>query len=152
MTAAYQRAPEGTLVDDGPQPDGDVEPDALEAPAESLPVGERFRTWAARRTPGEVILATMVIAYVWYYTARSLDNHHALGTSSYDSALYDQGVWLLSQFEAPFVTLMGRNLFGDHASFILLFLVPVYWVVPAAGVLFFAQSAAIGAGAIPVFL
>jgi uncharacterized membrane protein len=90
--------------------------------------------------------------WVVYFTERSLDIHHALGTATYDSALYDQGIWLLSRFHAPFVTLMGRNLFGDHASFILLFLVPVYWVFPAAGVMFFAQAAAIGAGAIPVFL
>ena len=74
-----------------------------------------------------------------------------LGTSSYDSGLYDQGIWLLSRFEAPFVTLMGRNLLGDHTSFVLLLLAPLYWVVPGAGSLS-APVAAIGAGAIPVFL
>ena len=97
-------------------------------------------------------MAAVVVVYVAYFTRRSLDIHHALGTASYDSALYDQGVWLLSRFETPFVTLMGRNLFGDHASFILVLLVPFYWIWPSAGVLFFSQSAAIGAGAIPVFL
>ena len=61
-------------------------------------------------------------------------------------------MWLLSQFEPPFSTLMGRNMFGDHASFILLFLVPFYWVAPGAWIMFFFQSLAIGAGAIPVFL
>jgi uncharacterized membrane protein len=81
-----------------------------------------------------------------------LNIHHALGTATYDSALYDQGMWLLSQFDAPFVTLMGRNLFGDHTSFVLLFLVPLYWVAPGAWIMFTAQSAAIAAGAIPVFL
>lgn len=103
-------------------------------------------------TAAQTVLASVVVLYVWYFTQRSLDIHHALGTASYDSALYDQGVWLLSRGEAPFVTLMGRNLFGDHTSFVLLGLVPFYWIWPAAGVLFFAQSAAIGAGAIPVFL
>ena len=83
---------------------------------------------------------------------RSLDIHHSLGTSSYDSGLYDQGIWLLSRFDAPFVTLMGRNLLGDHSSFVLLLLVPLYWLFPAAGTMFFAQSVAIAAGAIPVFL
>ena len=103
-------------------------------------------------TPAQLTLAGIVVAYTAYYTQRSLDIHHALGTSSYDSALYDQGIWLLSRFEAPFVTLMGRHLFGDHSSFVLLFLVPLYWIWPSAGVLFFSQSAAIAAGAIPVFL
>lgn len=105
-----------------------------------------------RVTLPQWLLAAAVVLYVSYFTKRSLDLHHGLATSSYDSALYDQGIWLLSRFEAPFVTLMGRNLFGDHTSFVLLFLVPFYWLFPAAGTMFFAQAAAIGAGAIPVFL
>ena len=100
----------------------------------------------------QVFLAGAVLIWTWYFTDRSLDIHHALGTATYDSALYDQGMWLLSRFEAPFVTLMGRNLFGDHTSFVLLFLVPLYWIAPGAWIMFTAQSAAIAAGAIPVFL
>ncbi len=103
-------------------------------------------------TAPQAILAGAVALYIGYFTRRSLDIHHALGTATYDSALYDQGIWLLSRFETPFVTLMGRNLFGDHTSFVLLLLVPAYWVFPVAGTMFFAQSAAIGAGAVPVFL
>lgn len=116
-------------------------------------------TWPARwwhRIPPpsapQVLLAGAVVIWTWYFTVRSLDIHHALGTATYDSALYDQGMWLLSRFDAPFVTLMGRNLFGDHTSFVLLFLVPLYWVAPGAWIMFTAQSAAIAAGAIPVFL
>lgn len=119
---------------------------------------ERPSRWSGARqrltgvTVPQVVMGAIVVVYVAAFTRRSLDIHHALGTASYDSALYDQGVWLLSRFETPFVTLMGRNLFGDHASFILILLVPLYWIWPAAGVLFFTQSAAIGAGAIPIFL
>ncbi|MDQ3738511.1 MAG: DUF2079 domain-containing protein [Actinomycetota bacterium] len=96
-------------------------------------------------------LGVLVVAWTWYFTALTLDVHHGLGTSSYDFGLYDQGVWLLSRFDAPFVTLMGRNLFGDHTSFILVVLVPLYWVAPSAGALLFSQAALIGAGAIPIF-
>ncbi len=108
--------------------------------------------WWHQITTPQVVIIGLVVLYTTYFTQRSLNIHHALGTASYDSALYDQGVWLLSRGETPFVTLMGRNLFGDHTSFILVFLVPFYWLWPSAGVLFFAQSAAIGAGALPVFL
>ncbi|MGA9275408.1 DUF2079 domain-containing protein [Ilumatobacter sp.] len=114
--------------------------------------GPRWRDRWSRITPAQIVMAAVVIGYVAYFTRRTLDIHHALGTATYDSALYDQGVWLLSRFDTPFVTLMGRNLFGDHASFILVLLVPFYWIWPSAGVLFFSQSAAIGAGAIPIFL
>ncbi len=103
-------------------------------------------------TAPQVFLAGAVLIWTWYFTVRSLNIHHGLGTATYDSALYDQGMWLLSQFDAPFVTLMGRNLFGDHTSFVLLLLVPLYWIAPGAWIMFTAQSAAIAAGAIPVFL
>jgi uncharacterized membrane protein len=113
---------------------------------------EEHRSWLTRITIPQLLFTAVVVAYVAYFTQRTIDVHHALGTASYDSALYDQGVWLLSEFKSPFVTLMGRNMFGDHTSFILLALVPFYWFWPSAGVLFLAQSVAIGAGAIPVFL
>ncbi|NNE11312.1 MAG: DUF2079 domain-containing protein [Ilumatobacter sp.] len=102
--------------------------------------------------PAAWTVALLVAAYTVYFTDLTLDIHHGLGTASYDSALYDQGVWLLSRFEEPFVTLMGRNLLGDHTSFILLVLVPLYWIAPGAWILFGSQALAIGAGAIPVYL
>jgi len=118
-------------------------------------VDERSRSWWHRITPPtapQVFLAGILLIWTWYFSVRSLNVHRALGTGTYDSALYDQGMWLLSQFDAPFVTLMGRNMFGDHTSFILLLLVPLYWIAPGAWIMFTAQSAAIAAGAIPVFL
>jgi uncharacterized membrane protein len=125
-----------------------------DAPASS-PASSSASSWWHRIPPPtapQVFLTGAVLAWTWYFTVRSLEMHHALGTATYDSALYDQGMWLLSRFEAPFVTLMGRNLFGDHTSFILLPLVPLYWIAPGAWIMFTAQSAAVAAGAIPVFL
>jgi len=112
------------------------------------------RRWRRITPPSEpqVYLAGAVLIWTWYFSVRSLNIHHALGTATYDSALYDQGMWLVSRFDAPFVTLMGRNMFGDHTSFVLLLLVPLYWIAPGAWIMFTAQSAAIAAGAIPVFL
>ncbi len=66
--------------------------------------------------------------------------------------IFDQGIWLLSRFKAPFVTVMGRNLFGDHTSFILLLVVPLYWVYPHAAALLVLQSALLAVGALPVYL
>lgn len=129
------------------------EPVAGDRPVDAAePYLRSLNEWFSDRTAPQVLIALAVVLYTAYFTQRSLDIHHGLGTASYDSALYDQGMWLLSRGEAPFVTLMGRNMFGDHTSFILLFLVPLYWIAPGAWIMFFAQSAAIGAGAIPIFL
>jgi uncharacterized membrane protein len=138
---------ESTAIDDAP-------PSASDHPPSGADTTNSGRWWrrVSPPTAPQVFLAGAVLIWTWYFTVRSLNIHHALGTSTYDSALYDQGMWLLSQFDAPFVTLMGRNLFGDHTSFVLLFLVPLYWIAPGAWIMFTAQSAAIAAGAIPVFL
>ncbi len=79
------------------------------------------------------------------------DIHRGLGTSSFDVGLYDQGIWLLSRFHAPFVTLMGRNLFGDHASLILIFVAPLYWIWPGTETLLALQSFVVAAGALPIY-
>jgi len=79
------------------------------------------------------------------------DIHRGLGTSSFDVGLYDQGIWLLSRFEAPFVTLMGRNLLGDHASLILLLVAPLYWIWPGTETLLALQSFVVAAGALPIY-
>lgn len=106
-----------------------------------------------RRIPpwGWAVAATAAVWCTWM-SWQLLRMHAGLGTFSYDVGLYDQGLWLLSRFEAPYVTLMGRNLFGDHTSFILLPLVPLYWFVPGTATLLVVQSVVVAAGTVPVFL
>ena len=89
--------------------------------------------------------------YATYFSVRTAGVHNGLGSSAYDFGLYDQGIWLLSRGHSPFVTLMGRNLFGDHSSFILVLLIPLYWVVSSTALLFIVQSIVIAVGALPVY-
>lgn len=110
-----------------------------------MPDGSRVRLgwwWAC---------AAFVVTFAWYMSTTTIDIHRGLGTSAYDFGLYEQGIWLLSRFDSPFVTLMGRNLFGDHSSFILLFVVPLYWFDPPTWILLAVQSVVIAAGAVPLF-
>jgi len=102
-------------------------------------------------TPWHVAAMALSVLYTVWLALRTTRDHFGLGTSAYDFGLYDQGVWLLSQGRAPFVTLMGRNLFGDHTSFILLPLVPLYWVVSSTGLLFVVQALVLGLGVIPIW-
>jgi uncharacterized membrane protein len=98
------------------------------------------------------LVAVAVLAYIGLFTYWTFRNHDGFGTYAFDFGIYDQGLWLLSRFKRPFITIMGRHLFGDHTSFILLFLAPIYWVLPSAKVLLFVQSAVLGLGALPTFL
>ncbi len=98
--------------------------------------------------------ATIISSVVWavWMSWLQLDVHRNFGTFSYDVGLYDQGLWLVSRLEEPFVTLMGRNLFGDHSSLVLFLLVPLYWLVPGTATLLVVQNIVVAAGAIPFFL
>ena len=97
------------------------------------------------------MVSLAISAYAIYFSCTTVQIHRGLGTSAYDFGLYDQGIWLLSQGKTPFVTLMGRNLFGDHTSFILLPLVPLMWVFSSTSLLFVVQTVVIASGAIPVY-
>ncbi|MTA92904.1 MAG: DUF2079 domain-containing protein [Actinobacteria bacterium] len=97
-------------------------------------------------------MCAMALAHAVWMSWLQVDMHLGLGTFAYDVGLYDQGVWLLSRGEAPFVTLMGRNMLGDHASLILSFVVPFFWVVPGTATLLVIQAFVVAAGAIPLYL
>ena len=98
-----------------------------------------------------LVVVGAITAYAIYFSFTTVQIHRGLGTSAYDFGLYDQGIWLLSRGRNPFVTLMGRNLFGDHTSFILLLLVPFMWIFSSTSMLFVVQSVVIACGAIPIY-
>ena len=108
---------------------------------------------AVRRPKNLWSIAVVILVgiYSLYFSWLTVGVHRGLGSSAYDFGLYDQGIWLLSRGNSPFVTLMGRNLFGDHSSFILLFVVPIYWLTSSTSVLFIIQSFALGIGAFPLY-
>lgn len=114
-------------------------------------IGRRAGGALARLRPHAAAVA-LVAFYVVHFAWLSVSSHRAFETGAFDVGIFDQGTWLLSRFKAPFVTLNGRNLFGDHMSLILLPVLPLYWVFPDAGVLLVAQAAAIGLAGVPVYL
>ncbi len=147
---------------DNPEPDEDGfvdEPDHLIPLAEGGPAAGPRRRAAPVVTLREVfrwlppiLVAIAAATYAVYFARLTIRHHNGFGTAGFDIGLYDQGLWLLSRFRSPFVTIMGRNLFGDHSSFILLPLVPFYWFGAGASFLLAVQSIALGSTAIPVYL
>jgi uncharacterized membrane protein len=104
------------------------------------------------RIAGAVITAILIAWYVVAFTRVTSDIYRGYGYRTFDLSFYDQGLWLLSRFRAPELSIVGRNLFGDHAQFTLLPLVPLYWIRPDATTLLAVQALALGLGAVPVYL
>jgi uncharacterized membrane protein len=89
--------------------------------------------------------ASAVFAGVYGWLAIDLHNAHA--TQTFDLGIYDQGLWLLSRFESPFITLRGLHLFGDHASFVMIPMAPLFWIWDDTRALILFTVAALAVGA-----
>jgi uncharacterized membrane protein len=100
-----------------------------------------------RRSTTWVIVCAFAVAY----GASALLNHWHFDTS-YDLAIYDQGIWHLSQFEAPASSVRGvSNLFGDHFHPVIVLFTPLFWIAPFAETLLAAQAILLALSIIPVF-
>jgi uncharacterized membrane protein len=112
-------------------------------------IGSTWRAVAQRRHVPVIILIGL---YVVWFSYLSLRLYFGYGDPPFDLAIFNQGLWLLSHFHAPFVTVMGRNLFGDHTSLILLLVAPFYRLVPEPQGILVLQTMAFAAAAIPIYL
>lgn len=77
------------------------------------------------------------------YIALAAFQHRHFLTHAHDLGIFDHGIWQLSQFQRPAVTVRFvplPNMFGDHFHPILLLLVPWYWVFDSPLVLLVAQA------------
>ncbi len=97
-------------------------------------------------------LLAMVTAYAVFYGMWSVRKYHAYNAPAFDMGIFDQGVWLMSRFKEPFVTILGLNLLGDHAVFIMALFVPLYWLWPGPETLLVVQAMALALGGIPIYL
>jgi uncharacterized membrane protein len=94
------------------------------------------RLVAATRVPGPTLCAAVLgvtlAVFVVAFTRATWTLHDRFGTYGFDLGIYDQGTWLLSRPRAPFVTVRGLDLLGQHASYILALVAPLYrlWADP----------------------
>ena len=76
---------------------------------------------------------------------------HALFQSSFDLAIFDHAVYLISQGQQPFVTFRGLHILGDHAAWIVYPLALLYKIHPDIHWLFFIQAVSLASGALPLW-
>lgn len=132
----------------------DSQPKALWRRGASRVLALRAMSWRERvQFLGPVVvLLILVSGYALFYGLWSVRKYHAFHAPAFDMAIFDQGVWLLSRFKEPFVTILGLNLFGDHVVFIMVLFVPLYWLWPTPETLLVVQSVALAVGGYPVYL
>ena len=97
-------------------------------------------------------LAGLIALYVAVFGVLTWRQHTNFGTFGFDMGIYDQALWLLSRFREPFVTVRGLNYFGHHVNVLPLLFVPAYWLGAGPRFLYLAETVALAAGAIPIFL
>src|SRR5205085_6665980 len=112
------------------------------------PVGRRLRAMSA---PARVLVG-MIAAYVAVFGTLTWQQQSNFGTFGFDLGIYDQGIWLLSRFKDPFITIRGLEFFGHHMNPALLLFVPAYWLGAGPHFLLVAQVLAQASGAFAIYL
>lgn len=92
-----------------------------------------------------IIVSTLVLL-----TCSSL-RHILFQSTAYDLAIFDNGIYLISQGKNPFVSFRGIHILGDHAAFILYVIAGLYKIYPSIYWLFGLQAIALSLGALPIW-
>src|SRR3989344_3723673 len=74
------------------------------------------------------LLLFWVIALSFAYSLLSVTRHNHFESGGFDLGIYDQGVWLYSQFQIPYSTIKERFILGDHLTLTLPLLAPLFYV------------------------
>lgn len=108
--------------------------------------------WRVDFNKGALIgINAAVIVYIIVFSSYSLVLHDVFYTQAFDAGIDDQGIWLLSRFQVPFVTVRGLNLFGDSITLYHLLIAPLMWIWDGIEVLFVIQTVFMAAAALPLF-
>lgn len=108
--------------------------------------------WLRRRDPVRWALTGMIVVWSLVFIRLGVQRHQRFGTFSFDLAIYDQGIWLLSRLKTPFVTIKGLHLFGHHMNPGLILLAPFYRLGAGPVFLLVVQVAAQASGAVAIYL
>ena len=77
-----------------------------------------------------VLVALAATFWAAWFARLAVTSWNGFWFGVFDLGIFDQGVWLLSKGADPFITLRGLHLFGDHSSWVLILVAPLYLVWP----------------------
>jgi uncharacterized membrane protein len=91
---------------------------------------------------------SIALASLIFFIASST-RHALFQSTAFDLAIFDQAIYLISQNQTPFSSLMSINILGDHAAFIFYPLALLYKIYPDVHWLFLVQAVSLAIGAWP---
>ena len=94
------------------------------------------------------VFLMIVVTTIVLFTASS-GRHALFHSTAFDLAIFDQAIYLISQNQTPFSSLMAINIWGDHAAFIFYPLALLYKIYPDVHWLLLVQAVFLGLGAWP---
>ena len=94
------------------------------------------------------VFLMIVVTTIVLFTASSA-RHALFQSTAFDLAIFDQAIYLISQNQTPFSSLMAINIWGDHAAFIFYPLALLYKIYPDVHWLFLVQAVSLALGAWP---
>ena len=109
-------------------------------------IGENIEEGRSR-LPSSLVWA-IVIAATILFLCSSL-RHALFQSTAFDLGIFDQAIYLLSQNQTPFSSLMGIHILGDHAAVIYYPLALLYKIYPDVHWLLLVQAVALSLGALP---
>jgi len=104
----------------------------------------------------EIILLLLKIGLVFYALFLLLvtySRYVSFASEVVDLTYYHSTIWQLSEFQVPHIwDIPQRFVWGDHFEPIILFIVPIYWLIKSAGLLMIIQAGIVISGIIPLYL
>jgi uncharacterized membrane protein len=98
------------------------------------------------------ILATLIIGLAtMLFLLYEILGYRNFTWTVLDLGLFNRHMWSLARFSIATNPLKGINLLSDHAHFILIFLTPLYWIIPNPTLLLMTQAVCIGVSGIPIY-
>ena len=94
------------------------------------------------------VFLMIVVTAIVLFTASSA-RHALFQSTAFDLAIFDQAIYLISQNQTPFSSLMAINIWGDHAAFIFYPLALLYKIYPDVHWLLLVQAVSLALGAWP---
>ncbi len=97
--------------------------------------------------PSSLLIAITTTATILFLSS-SL-RHALFQSTAFDLGIFDQAIYLISQNQTPFSSLMQMHILGDHAAVIYYPLAWLYKIYPDVHWLFLVQAVALSLGAWP---